>query len=147
MVERGYKLDADSGERVKFSDAEFLIKASADTTNGAFCSIEEVNPLDAPLHVHDREDELFYVLEGDHVFRCGDDELHVGPGRSVFAPRQVPHAHRRVIPRTGRFLTLVYPAGFEGFFRELAEAETTGASMPEAYVSVSEKYGITWLNE
>jgi mannose-6-phosphate isomerase-like protein (cupin superfamily) len=147
MVQRGYKLDADGGERIKFSDAEFLIKASADTTNGAFCIIEEVNPLDTPLHVHDREDELFYVLEGDHVFRCGDDELHVGPGGSVFAPRQVPHAHRRVIPRTGRFLTLVYPAGFEGFFRELAEAEATGASMPEAYVSVSEKYGITWLNE
>jgi hypothetical protein len=42
-------------------------------------------------------------------------------------------------------LVLVSPAGFERFFRELAEAESAGASMPEVYVRISEKYGITWL--
>jgi len=36
---------------------------------GAFCIIEEIAPLDTPLHVHEHEDELFYVLEGEHVFR------------------------------------------------------------------------------
>jgi len=55
----GYQLDADGGERLRFSDAEFLIKASADTTGGAFSIIEEIAPLDTPLHVHEREDELF----------------------------------------------------------------------------------------
>jgi hypothetical protein len=49
------------------------------------------------------------------------------------------------VPRTGRFLALVSPAGFEGFFRELADAERSGSSMPDEYVRVSEKYGITWL--
>jgi quercetin dioxygenase-like cupin family protein len=89
---------------------------------------------------------LFYVLEGEHVFQCGEDEFHVGPGGIVFAPRGVPHAHRRVVPRTGRFLTLVSPAGFEGFFRELAEAERAGSPMESAYARVSEKYAVTWLN-
>jgi hypothetical protein len=50
-----------------------------------------------------------------------------------------------VVPRTGRFLEFFYPAGFERFFRELAEAERGGSSMPEVYKRVSEKYGITWL--
>jgi mannose-6-phosphate isomerase-like protein (cupin superfamily) len=142
----GYKLDADRGERLQFSDAEFIVKASADTTAGAFTIIEEVAPLDTPLHAHKNEDELFYVLEGEHVFQCGDEEFHVGPGGMVFAPRGVPHAHRRVVPRTGRFLTMTYPAGFEGFFRELADAERAGSSMPEAYARVTEKYGVTWLD-
>ena len=141
-----FKLDGDSGEVLRFSGAEFLVKASADTTGGAFTIIEEVRPLDTPLHVHANEDELFYVLEGEHVFRCGDTEFHVGPGGMVFAPRGVPHAHRRVVPRVGRFLTLASPAGLENFFRELAAAERAASPMPEAYASVSMKYGVTWLN-
>jgi len=142
----GYKLDADVGERVRFSDAEFLSKASAETTGGSFSIIEEIAPLDTPLHVHQNEDELFVVLEGEHVFQVGDDEFDAGPGGVVFGPRGIPHAHRRVVPRTGRFLTMVSPAGFEGFFRELAEAERAGSAMSSAYLAISEKYGIAWLN-
>jgi mannose-6-phosphate isomerase-like protein (cupin superfamily) len=141
----GYCLEADAGERLAFAGAEFLLKASAETTAGAFGIIEEVDPLDTPLHVHEHEDELFYVIEGEHMFRVGDEEFPAGPGAIIFAPRRVPHAHRRVVPRTGRFLTMVSPAGFERFFRELSEAESAGGAGPEAYARASEKYGITWL--
>lgn len=141
----GFKIDAEGGERLRFSDAEFIVKVSARSTNGAFTVIEEANPLDTPLHVHKNEDELWYVLEGEHVIRVGDDEFHVGPGEIVFGPRGVPHAQTRVVPRTGRYLVICSPAGFDGFFRELSEAESSGASMPEAYARVSEKYRITWL--
>ena len=102
-------------------------------------------PLDTPSHVHANEDELFVVLEGEHEFTVGDTVFDAGPGAVVFAPRGVPHSHRRVVPRTGRFLTLVSPAGFEGFFRELSEAERDGTIGPDAYVRASERYGITWL--
>ena len=139
-----HALEGDGGERLRFSDAEFVVKASADTTDGGFTIIEEIAPLDTPLHVHEHEDELFYVLEGEHVFQVGDEEFQGGPGSVVFAPRRVPHAHRRLRPRTGRFLTQTSPAGFEGFFRELAEAEREGW-IEQAYGSVSQKYGITWL--
>jgi mannose-6-phosphate isomerase-like protein (cupin superfamily) len=143
----GFKLDTGGGERLRFSDAEFIVRASADLTGGAFTIIEEVDPLDTPLHVHKNEDELWYVLEGEHIIQVGDDEFHVGPGEIAFGPRGVPHSQRRVVPRTGRFLVLVSPPGFEGFFRELSEAESSGASMPDAYVRVSEKYAITWLDQ
>ena len=141
-----YALDGEDGERLRFSGAEFVVKASADLTGGAFSIIEEVEPLDTPRHVHQNEDELFYVLEGEHVFEVGGQEFHVQAGATVFGPRGVPHSHRRVVLRTGRFLTLVSPAGFEGFFRELAEAERSGAQMDAAYRDVSRKYGITWLD-
>jgi len=141
----GFHLAAMAGERLSFAGAVVLVKASAETTAGAFAIIEEVDPLDTPLHVHANEDELFYVIEGEHVFQVGDDEFPSGPGAVVFAPRQVPHAHRRVVPRTGRFLTMVSPAGFERFFRELSTAESAGGAGPDAYERVSKKYGITWL--
>jgi mannose-6-phosphate isomerase-like protein (cupin superfamily) len=143
----GHKVDLNGGERVRFSDAEFIIKVSAGTSNGAFSVLEEVNPLDTPLHVHGNEDELWFVLEGAHVFQVGDDEFKASPGEIVFGPRGVPHAQRRVVPRSGRFLAFFYPAGFEDFFRELAEAESVGSSMPEAYERISQKYGLTWLDQ
>jgi len=132
-------------EQLRFSDADFVIRASAETTGGALGIIEEIDPLDTPPHVHTNEDEIFYVLEGEHVFRVGDQEHAVGPGEAVFAPRGVPHSQRRVVPRTGRTLTMVSPAGFEGFFRELSAAESAGTIGPEAYAAASERFGITWL--
>jgi mannose-6-phosphate isomerase-like protein (cupin superfamily) len=133
------------GERLAFSDAEFLIRASAETTGGSFSVIEESEPLDTPRHVHESEDELFVILEGEHEFTIGAETFRAGPGSVVFAPRGVPHEHRRVVPRSGRFLTFVSPPGFEGFFRQLSEAERTGSTMADAYAAISEEYGITWL--
>jgi mannose-6-phosphate isomerase-like protein (cupin superfamily) len=140
-----YELTAQEGERLRFGEVEIVVKVPGETTGGAFTVFEESNPVDTPLHVHDNEDELFYVLEGEHLIQVGERELRVGPGGLVFAPRGVPHAQRRVVPRTGRLLVLTAPAGLEGFFRELAEADRAGAIGPEAYASASAKYGITWL--
>jgi len=140
----GFMVDPDGGERLSFSGAEFVVRASADRTGGAFGVIEEIDPLDTPLHVH--EDEIFYVVEGEHVVQVGDEEFRVGAGGLVFGPRGVPHAQRRVVPRTGRVLVMFSPAGFEGFFRELAEAERHGSTGPAAYASASTRYGITWLD-
>jgi mannose-6-phosphate isomerase-like protein (cupin superfamily) len=124
-----------------------VIKASAETTGGAFSILEESAPVDTPMHIHEHEDELFYVLEGEHVFEVGDETFRVGPGGLVFAPRGIPHSQRRVLPRTGRLLAMLSPGGLEGFFRELAEAQRDGSLGPDAYARVSEKYGITWLDE
>jgi mannose-6-phosphate isomerase-like protein (cupin superfamily) len=140
----GCGVEVDGGERVRFSGAEFLIKASADTTNGAFTIVEETAPLDTPPHVHERENELFYVLEGEHLIEGAGGEFRVGPGGMVFRPRGVPHAQRRVAPRSGCLLRLFYPAGFESFHRELAEAERAGTIGRAAYARISKKYGIRW---
>jgi mannose-6-phosphate isomerase-like protein (cupin superfamily) len=134
------------GELLRFGEVEILVRASSATTGGAFSVFEENEPVDTPLHVHENEDELFYVLEGEHVFHVGEEEHRAGAGAIVFAPRGIPHAQRRVVPRTGRILILTAPAGLEGFFRELAEAEREGTLGPDAYARASERYGITWVD-
>jgi mannose-6-phosphate isomerase-like protein (cupin superfamily) len=136
----------DPGELLTFGEGTILVTASAESTGGAFSVVEEVPPLlDTPLHVHSNEDELFYALEGEHIIQRGDEEIRIGPHQSVFAPRGIPHAQRRVIPTEGRMLIVISPGGFEGFFQDLAAAEREGRLGPEAYAAASEKFGITWL--
>ena len=139
-----YALEVEGGERLRFGEVDVLLKASADTTRGAFTLFEESSPVDTPLHVHANEDELFFALAGEHVIQVGDEEFRVGPGELVFAPRGVPHAQRRVVPRQGRMLILTSPGGLEGFFRELADADRAGELGPETYARASENYGVTW---
>jgi mannose-6-phosphate isomerase-like protein (cupin superfamily) len=136
----------DNGERLVFGEATILLRAGGGDTNGALTVFEEVAPLlDTPMHVHSKEDELFYALEGEHVIKRGEEELRIGPGQAVFGPRGVPHAQRRVVPGKGRMLIICTPAGFEQFFRDLAAADHAGNLGPEAYAAASEKAGITWL--
>src|SRR3954449_2555746 len=126
----GSVLAAGDGERLVFGEGTIVLK----TATEAFTIWEELPPLlDTPLHVHQREDEIFHILEGEHVFQCGEEEFNLGPGGLIFLPRGVPHAHRRVISRVGRFLVLTSPGGFEGFFRMLAEADRAGELGPGAY--------------
>ena len=132
-------------EALRFGDVEVVLRATAETTNGVLTAFEENDPVDTPLHVHEREDELFFVLDGEHVIQVGATEHHVGPGGLVFAPRGVPHAQRRVVPRTGCLFVITAPGGLEGFFRELAEADRAGELGPAAYVDASARYGIRWL--
>ena len=132
-------------EHLTFGEVEIVIKASAEATGGAFTLFEENDPVDTPLHVHANEDELFCVLEGEHVFQVGEREFTAGPGEVVFAPRGIPHSQRRVVPRTGRLLVLTSPGGLEGFFRELADADRAGTLGPGAYASASANHGITWV--
>jgi mannose-6-phosphate isomerase-like protein (cupin superfamily) len=142
----GFSLGADEGERLAFGEGAVLIRASAESTNGAFGLFEEIPPLlDTPPHVHANEDELIHVVEGEHVFTCGEREFPVGPGGMVYLPRGVPHSQTRVEAGVGRLIVLVTPAGFEGFFRDLAAADREGTLGPDAYAAASEKHGITWL--
>ena len=129
-------------ERLTFGDATILVRVASE----AMSVFEEVPPMvDTPAHVHSREDELFLSLEGEHVIELDGEEHRIGPGESVFAPRGVPHAQRRVVPHEGRLLIVTTPGGFEAFFRELAAADTAGTLGPDAYAAASERYGISWL--
>ena len=133
-------------ERLVFGEGTVILRATAQTTSGALTIFEEVPPLlDTPLHVHSKEDELFYILEGEHIVQRGETEFHVGPGDTLFLPRGVPHAQRRVVPGEGHLLVVCTPAGLEDFFRDLAAAESDGRLGPDAYSAASAKAGMTWL--
>jgi hypothetical protein len=69
------------------------------------------------LHVHHREDEAFYVLDGGIRFRLGDEQFTAGPGTFVFGPRDVAHCFK-VLDGGARALVLISPAGLEHMFLE-----------------------------
>lgn len=101
----GYTVDADGGERLTYAGMELVIRASADMTSGAFGIVEEIDAVEAPPHVHEKEDELFFVLEGRHAFTVGDIEYEADPGDLVIGPRGIPHSQRH-ISTSGRTLTI-----------------------------------------
>ncbi|TPI44801.1 cupin domain-containing protein [Mesorhizobium sp. B2-9-1] len=93
------------------------------TTNRAFSLIEHRLParaLGAPLHTHRNEDEYSYILQGSIGLQLGEQILVAGPGDLVMKPRGVPHAFWNAGDDEARLLELISPAGFEGYFRELA---------------------------
>ncbi len=125
-----FALEAGEGERLAFGGVTIVVRTPSEASGGAFTLFEEVPPMaDTPAHVHANEDELFYVLEGEHVFTVGRRGVPgTARGGLVFAPRGVPHAQRRVVPGEGRLLVLAAPGGLEGFFRQLAAAEEAGTT-------------------
>jgi mannose-6-phosphate isomerase-like protein (cupin superfamily) len=136
-----------AAERLEIGGSTILIHADGDATGGAFMMFEETPPLlDTSLHLHENEDEYIFVLEGEHVFRRGDEELAIGPGEGIFLPRLVPHGHHRVVPGEGRFLGFTAPAGFEGFFRGLAAGLAENPGGGDVYERMSAQYGIRWLD-
>src|SRR5579859_519793 len=72
-----------------------------------------------PLHVHDDLDDTWYILEGQMVVRCGDEELVVGAGHWVSMPRGVPHTFRVVGDRQARILLVHDNASFRDLIRDL----------------------------
>ena len=100
-----------------------LINYLADSadTNGAYCLLETLAKpgSEPPPHVHSREDELFYVLEGDLEVFAGDDVLTVGAGGCVFLPRLKPHAFF-IRSSSLRMLALFTPGGIEEKFRSVS---------------------------
>jgi quercetin dioxygenase-like cupin family protein len=74
----------------------------------------------SPMHRHTREDEAFYVLEGELSVYIGDDVLRTGPGDFLWGPREVPHAFC-VESDSARFLALGTPGGLDRFFVETGE--------------------------
>jgi mannose-6-phosphate isomerase-like protein (cupin superfamily) len=83
-----------------------------------------------PLHVHHRDDEAFYVIDGELSLFVAGEQLSLGPGRAAYAPRGVPHSYR-VESEQARWLVITTPAGFESFVREVAEP-ASGDELPPA---------------
>lgn len=129
--------------------ALMTIKVRAEGTGGAIALVEGRFPegFGPPLHVHHREDEAFYVLEGEIRFRQGDDDFVAGPGRFVWGPREVPHAFK-VEPGGARALVLMTPGGFERMFEEggvplsaSAAPPTDEPYDPEAARALTDRFG------
>src|SRR5215210_6786746 len=98
--------------------------------------------LAAPLHRHLREDEYSFVLQGRMGALLGDDVVEAGPGDLVFKPRNQWHTFWNAGDEPCRILDIISPAGFENFFRELADMGGVLQADEEELARLNERYGL-----
>jgi quercetin dioxygenase-like cupin family protein len=126
--------------------------ATGEDTGGKYALWEAVVPPGGgpPPHVHSREEEGFYVLDGEITFTVGDQRLVAGAGTFANLPVGTPHSFKNEGGRPARMLISVAPAGLEQMFFEfgvpLPEGSTTALPPTkeevEKLLSVAPKYGI-----
>ncbi|WP_369132954.1 cupin domain-containing protein [Modestobacter sp. I12A-02662] len=93
-------------------------------------------------HLHTREDEYSIVLEGEIGFRSGDREVVLGPGGYITKPRGELHAMWNAGQVPARMIEIISPAGFEGFFRDVADLAEAGTTDESAFLAVADAYGL-----
>ena len=125
------------------------LKASRRSTGGALSVFETSIGTGPPLHVHEHEDECFYVLDGELSVRCGDESFTAAAGSFVFLPRGRPHRFRATGQPAGqpasqpaRLLLIAVPAGIEDYFAQINAA----ASDAERQL-IGDQYGIRVVPE
>lgn len=127
---------------------ETLVKVASADADGRIAAFHLVAPpmSGPPRHVHTREDEWFYVLEGELVFEIDGERQTVGADGSVWLRRGVVHAYQNFTDRDARLLIVTTPGAFNDFFVELSAAASPGG-MPdrEVFAALDAKYGITTL--
>jgi mannose-6-phosphate isomerase-like protein (cupin superfamily) len=137
------------GEAIWFLNSHMTVKATAETTGGAYGLIESLIPpgFSPPMHVHHREDESYYMLDGEVTVLCGDKIYSATRGSFVFLPRGVPHTFVVEGDKPARWLTLTTPGGGEGFFVDAGRPAESDGFPPQAPIDidllrrVSAKYG------
>ena len=120
---RGYVVDAGDGDHIWFSGTLMTVKAGGEQTRNGFTLIEVITPRSfvVPPHIHEDEEEAFYILEGQLRVTCGTDTSTLGPGDFVMMPRGIPHTCSTVGDGSARLLQITAPAGFEQFILDGGE--------------------------
>lgn len=126
---KGFKVNANEGRihghiKLKGVNENILdVKVSGSDTDGALAIFEQTSLSQGrgtPLHLHNSQDEIFYVIEGEYYFRLGAEKFHLSKGESIFLPRKIPHAWTQVSER-GKMMVVLQPAGkLEDFFVAMA---------------------------
>jgi mannose-6-phosphate isomerase-like protein (cupin superfamily) len=120
------------GEQIWFTTNLMTVKATAETTGGAYGLVEALAPAGSgpPLHVHHREDESFWILDGTLTVVCGDERFTAGPGSYVFLPRDIPHTFVVEGDVPARVLSMATPGGFERYFAAVGRPAKTNSLPP-----------------
>jgi quercetin dioxygenase-like cupin family protein len=119
---RTFAHEPGEGEALWWFGVQATIKVTSEQTRGQYALVEILAPdgYGSVLHVHHREDEGFYIIEGEMTFYVGEQTIKAQPGSFLFGPRDVPHAFT-VESGPARLLFVFSPAGLEGLIREMGE--------------------------
>ena len=131
-INRGHAVAAGEGERIWIVGDTMTLKATGATTGGGLVLLENLTAPGGgpPPHIHTREDEFWYVLDGTFEIRIDDKVYAVGPGGFAYAPRGTVHNFRNTADSPSRILVGFSPGGMDGFFRESGRPTTDDGPPP-----------------
>lgn len=115
-------------EELLIMGGQFDCKVSAKDTGGELCIYDTFRRAKGgpALHLHYRQDEWFFAMQGEFLIKVGNEQFHLKAGDSAFAPRNVPHTFAMISEGEGRMLVLFQPAGsIEDFFKGMSKLGTT----------------------
>ena len=147
----GYAIRPGEGERIWIVGDTMTLKATGETTDGRLVLLENLTAPGGgpPPHVHTREDEFFFVLDGSFEIRIGDELHDLGPGGFAYVPSGTVHNFRNTADTPSRILVGFTPAGMEGFFRESGRHATDSGAAPPVdddeiarTMAAAPKYGV-----
>jgi quercetin dioxygenase-like cupin family protein len=135
-----YALPAGQGWTYRFSPlgVDFVVKVG-EQRHGRRLAVFELTTRageEPPVHTHATEDEIFYVLDGELAFRCGEDRFHAATGAFVFLPRGIPHGYQITGTDPVKLLVITTPApddgvpGWSGFIGNVERDEELRSSPP-----------------
>ncbi len=137
-IEKGIKVDAGKdrfGKSISlFEGDSFFCKVSTKDTDGDIYIFESKRDKKGgpPLHYHYEQDEWWYILEGEFLFKVGDQTFTAKAGDSVFGPRMVPHAFAKTNEGASKLLMAFQPAGkMEELFKAISEGGMSKLSEEE----------------
>jgi quercetin dioxygenase-like cupin family protein len=128
--------------------SQIWIKLAGADTNGNYAIMETMTQPQSgpPLHRHSRQEESFYILDGDFVFEVDGKRIPAAPGSSVFVPRGTAHAFRNVGNTAGRMLVTVQPAGLDDFLTELSDStDEQGEPNMSIAIPIARRHGLELL--
>jgi len=128
-----------------------LLKASAETTGGAYALLESTLPpgdLMPVPHIHHAQDEAFYVVAGQLEVRTGDRSFIAAAGAFVLIPRGTPHTYRNAGSEPVTMIVISSPPGIERVFIDLTAARLAAPDRPlppDLVAEIGHRHGTSYL--
>ncbi len=143
---------SDLGRTVAVVGDIYRFLATGDETDGKYATWEAIVPPGGgpPPHVHSREEEGFFILEGEITFQIGDDRIVAKAGTFANMPIGTPHSFKNESNSTAKMLITIAPAGLEQMFFEVSSPLPHGATTAphpskadiEKLLEIAPRYGV-----
>jgi mannose-6-phosphate isomerase-like protein (cupin superfamily) len=139
-------IEAGKGVTFTMLGTTMRLIATGAETGGRYTVGEQVTPVGwgPPRHIHSREDEIFYVLEGTYEVHCGDVRRTISAGACAVLPRGAPHGFRNTGLAPARLIFVITPSGLENYFIAISKFGPLPPS-PADLAKLAEPYGLTLL--
>lgn len=148
MGREGVLLEPGDGRSLSLRGTEVRFKVESDQAAGASWTEWTAAPgFDTGLHVHERLEETWYILDGEIEFHVGEEIFRAVAGACVFVPPFTPHAFANRGDAAARFLLVMSPSGHDRYFDELAEIlSVEGPPDSKAIAELRRRYDTTQLS-